>query len=196
MTHEQAYSLGKMRRDEVQSIVGENFMEYARRDEFTKPFGWSLPCLEAVETIRKYSRQPLHDPLAGSGYWSILLNEEGIKTIPADIHLPTRNHYHRKPPRRTRIKRRNLLRLAHDMMTGRLKGDILLSWPPYMSPAPARLLRMIPKGTRIFYIGEGWGGCTADDSFHETLERDFRRLHREQLPNWPGIHDSLEVWEK
>lgn len=197
MTPEQAYSLGRMSRDEVQSLVGDDFMEsHARREEFTKRFAWSLPCLEAVETIRKYARPPLHDALAGTGYWSLLLNDEDIRTIPADIHLPARNRYHRKPPRHTRIKRRNLLRLAHDMMTGRLKGDILLSWPPYLSGAPNRLLRLVPRGTRIFYIGEGMGGCTADDPFHETLEDEFTPLHREPLPNWPGIHDSLEVWEK
>jgi hypothetical protein len=55
---------------------------------------------------------------------------------------------------------------------------------------------MLLIGSRVFYIGEGMGGCTADASFHKYLCVNFGHLHTEDLPQFPGIHDYLSVYEK
>lgn len=50
-------------------------------------------------------------------------------------------------------------------------------------------------GSTVIYIGEGHGGCTANDAFfdalaHWTVEREV------ELPQWWGVHDALTVYRR
>ena len=58
------------------------------------------------------------------------------------------------------------------------------------------MLKIIPLGTRIFYIGEGFGGCTGDDDFHKYLCDKFKEIKIVALPTFAGIHDALFIYEK
>lgn len=207
-----AYSLGEMPRKEVENLINKRDWnrEWLDRNAFTTYFGWSLPCKEAVETIKKYTREPLHDVLAGTGYWAKILKKAGINVIASDIHkLTSKNWYHKKKentlltdisniikPKKEKIIRRNALKVGYDIKRKRLQGDIFLSWPPYEKSFVTDLIYMLPIGTRVFYIGEGMGGCTGDASFHKYLCDNFKRLDYEELPQWRGMHDYLTVYEK
>ena len=203
-----AYSLGEMPREEVEKFLSNRGFDFSTRRAFTTYFGWSVPCKEAVEAIKKYARQPLYDVLAGTGYWTKILKKAGINVIASDIHkITSKNYYHRSredlpdisnliKPEKEKILRRNALRVAYDLKRERLKGDVLISWAPYEKPFATDILEMLPIGSRVFYIGEGMGGCTADASFHKYLCVNFEHLHTEYLPQFPGIHDYLSVYEK
>jgi len=181
---------------------------YQQRKTFTKFFGWSVPCKEAIDLIKKYIREPLYDVMAGTGYWSRILKKAGVNVKTSDIHkVFDKNYYHRSeqpvlsnnnPVKSDKIKirRKNALKIGYDLSKRRIKGDIFLSWPPYECPVATDILNMIPIGTRVFYIGEDKGGCTGDLSFHVTLSKNFNMLGREFLPNFEGIHDSISVHEK
>lgn len=211
------YSLGETPRDEIEKLINQkrnqiDIGDFYDRDVFTRYFGWSIPCKEAVDSIKKYAHEPLYDVMAGTGYWAKVLRKAGMNVIASDIHrLTEKNPYHRKreelspgqrdvtqfvKPEKERVLRRNALKVGYDLGRGRLRGDVLISWPPYQRPFATDLLEMLPIGARVFYIGEGGGGCTGDASFHHYLCVNFKELHQEYLPNWPGIHDRLWIYEK
>lgn len=206
-----AYSLGEMPRKEVEELLQGDFAKsFIDRRSFTKNFAWSVPCKEAVDAIKKYAREPLYDVLAGTGYWAKILKKAGINVIASDIHkILNKNFYHQNREyaddknisnlvkiKKEKILRRNALKVGYDISRKRLKGDIFLSWPPYDNPLAYELAKIIPSGTRIFYIGEGSGGCTGNDDFHKYLCNKFKELKIVALPTFQGIHDVLFIYEK
>jgi hypothetical protein len=99
-------------------------------------------------------------------------------------------------PEKTKIRRKNALRIGYDLSRKRILGDLFLCWPPYQCPTATDILDLVPIGTKVFYVGEEESGCTGDLSFHKTLEKNFRFIVNEDLPNFDGIHDDLTVYEK
>ena len=81
------------------------------------------------------------------------------------------------------------------MKAGREAWTLMLCWPPYWSPMAEHALRL-HRGDHVVYIGDGEGGCTATDAFHEQLAARYEQVGRIQLPQWPGLHDDLEIWER
>lgn len=198
------YELANTPRKEIEERmrIGEKtHYYYPDRDVFISKFGWSIPCKEALDAIKKYIREPLYDVMAGTGFWAKILNMAGIETIAHDIQINTKkNHYHKlqgnKGMPHIKLKRKNALRTGYDMSIGRIKGDVFLSWPPYECPVASELLSMLKIGTRVVYIGEDIGGCTGDLSFFTNLKNNFKLLEKVYLPNFPGIHDDMYIYEK
>ena len=65
---------------------------------------------------------------------------------------------------------------------------LLVSWP-YMENDLVKALLMTnwPSSKPILYVGEGYGGCTADDEFHDR----FVEKKVIDIPQWSGLHDRL-----
>ena len=186
-----------------------SFNSWHYRRNFNRLFGWSVPCKEAIEAIKQHAREPLYDLMAGTGYWARILKKAGMDVRPSDMHkILSKNNYHKKiedDPKeikdsrtspKTHIRRINALKVGFDMNKKRIFGDVFLSWPPYECPVASNLLDLLPIGTRVFYIGEGEGGCTGDLAFHKNLDNNFNLLKHVELPQFFGIHDSLYIYEK
>lgn len=82
---------------------------------------------------------------------------------------------------------------AIDKYHDEVKG-IIMSWPPYAEPIAAKILsKCYDYKLPILYIGEGPGGCTADDEFFELLDDDEKySCEYDIIPSlwqFPGIHD-------
>jgi hypothetical protein len=74
---------------------------------------------------------------------------------------------------------------------------LLLSWPSYDSPIAANVLKAFMKtnGKFVIYIGEGHGGCTADDEFHDLLDEHWDlQSCLTDAPCWWGIHDAPHLY--
>jgi hypothetical protein len=72
---------------------------------------------------------------------------------------------------------------------------LLSIWPAYAEGWAAAALAVF-RGSRLIYTGEGNGGCTADDAFHDLLDRDWS-LHAEiDIPQWWGLHDGLFLFNR
>ena len=52
------------------------------------------------------------------------------------------------------------------------------------------------EGDALVYVGEGSGGCTGGDKFHKQLDSEWKDVRTIYLPNWPGIHDYLAIYER
>lgn len=73
--------------------------------------------------------------------------------------------------------------------------DILLvSWPPYEDSALNQACDLWGTDRPIIYIGEGSGGCTADDEFHDNFEDHPNKWRKPiRIPQWEGIHDYAQI---
>jgi hypothetical protein len=71
---------------------------------------------------------------------------------------------------------------------------LIISWPPYADKSAYRAARAWKHGRPIVFIGEGAGGCTAEDTF-------FRHMRTEEdepvfpLMSWFGIHDYVGIYQ-
>lgn len=82
------------------------------------------------------------------------------------------------------------------MRKARFKAHtLLLIWPPYDEPMALECLKYF-RGDHICYIGEGWGGCTGCDGFHDFLGEHFNEVKKVSIPQWEGLHDRLFVYER
>jgi hypothetical protein len=72
---------------------------------------------------------------------------------------------------------------------------LFLCWPPLNEPMAWESLRLY-RGTTVAEIGEARGGCTGSANFWDELEKNWRLTHELPLPRWPGIRDSLRVWQR
>jgi hypothetical protein len=76
---------------------------------------------------------------------------------------------------------------------------LLVSWPVYDSPIASNVLKEFMKtdGEYVIYIGEGRGGCTADDEFHDLLDEHWDL--RDTLLDarcWWGIYDAPHLYSR
>lgn len=128
---------------------------------------------------------------AGNGYWASLLKEAGADILAFDYAPPRtqKNFWFKKTNEFGEVKfgQSRLLRKYPDR-------TLFLCWPP-MSEMASQCLENW-KGKHLIYIGESCGGCTANDDFFEQLERDFEEIESLDIPQWPGIHDTLTIHQR
>ena len=76
---------------------------------------------------------------------------------------------------------------------------LLTVWPSYNESWPAQAVKEYTKkgGQTIIYVGEGSGGCTADNEFHDFLEDEKGPWELKEcidIPVWEYIHDRLYIY--
>lgn len=69
---------------------------------------------------------------------------------------------------------------------------LFLCWPPYSDPM-ARDAVKAWGGNVCIFIGEGWGGCVADDSFFELMKEEFEDPDYIDIPMWYGVRDYVHI---
>lgn len=77
---------------------------------------------------------------------------------------------------------------------------IIMSWPNYNSSFAYDILKNMRPKQKLLYIGEGYGGCTANDQFFDLLEKRTVKLPETNLlqqysSSWSGIHDFPFLYE-
>jgi hypothetical protein len=158
------------------------------RHAMVRRFSFAIPTLEAVQMVSCLS--PLVEMGAGTGYWSMLVSASGGDILAFDKSPGEGNKYSFTG------SYYNVLQGDERVIATRGRGrNLFLCWPNYNTDFAYNCLARF-GGERFAYIGEGVGGCTANDKFFQLLE-DKWRLHSEcALPQWPGIHDRLEIYER
>jgi hypothetical protein len=71
----------------------------------------------------------------------------------------------------------------------------IFSWP-YMDDVAYKVWNEMRKGQELLYIGESWGGCTADDSFFEAVNGFEVKHEIESFVSFCGIHDYVYLYRK
>ncbi len=152
-------------------------------------FGFAVPDERAIRTIA--SLGPVVEMGAGRGYWAWCLKQVGCDIIAYNEDVP---------PQWGEFALHDYL--YHPVEVGtpeilREHGDrtLLLVWPPYDEPMASDCLRNW-TGKYVCYVGEGYGDCTGDDTYHETLDRCFTLVDHFPLSTWPGVHDSFFLYKR
>ncbi len=158
----------------------------------TLAFSFSVPTDAALDLIAKYG--PIIEIGAGTGYWAALLRNRGVDlrafdTFPASLDEDD-NHWYKNTESFTDVER------ADETVVSQFADRaLMLAWPPYGDPMGARTLELY-QGNTLIYIGEGEGGCCADDDFFARLEAEWVEVEDLLLPQWDGINDWLTVYRR
>lgn len=162
---------------------------FAVREAFVKRFAWAIPNEEAFTELAKHG--PLVECGAGAGYWAHELHKRGVDVLAYDSS-PYKNLWCSGD--------KWALVTPGDESIASIHADrtLFLCWPPYDEVMALRALRYHASagGTKIAYVGEGHGGCTGDDGFHEALENEYNEISYVEIPRWAGIRDYLWIYER
>lgn len=162
------------------------------RDEHISRFGFAVLTADAIKAITPYG--PLLEIGCGCGYWSFELRRAGIDVIATDPGLG-RYRFLGQAGHWERLWVDDIERVSgEDAVKKYPQRNLLIIWPDYGDSWPVECLRAF-AGKTVLYGGE-WMGCTADEEFHSHLEAHFTRKETISLPQFDGIHDALEVWER
>jgi hypothetical protein len=167
-------------------------IRYHMREEFVKQFSWAIPSREAVRRIVDFAENDeILEIGAGTGLWSWLISEFGGKITACDIQ-PIHDclYFNNKAKYFYPVKLSNdIISLAKDFKCH------FYCWPSYSDSWSGEYLNtLMPE--KVVYIGEGYGGCTGDDAFHDTLSKQYEMVDEYRLDQWYGIHDHLSLYKK
>jgi len=134
----------------------------------------------AIKTI--VGHEPILEVSAGAGYWAWCIRQFDADIIATDPAAPIQ-------PQWSPVWTASAQKVVPDYP----ERTLLLVWPSYDDIWPAEALEMY-QGETIIYVGEGRGGCTADDRFHQMLHEEWELVETVDIPQYLGLHDRLEVW--
>lgn len=188
-------------KDEVRWLLDDKFnkdrrfssiFHIALRQVGISRYGFAIPDRRALLLIKRHSPNGVVEIGAGSGYWANLLTKCDVPVVAYD---PSTGKY------RNGFKYGSHFEInvaPHDkaLADGAHKEKtLLLSWPDYQDSWPSEALTLY-KGDTVAYIGEGSGGCTGDDKFHEILENEWQEVADYVIPVWWGVHDRLYIFRR
>jgi len=152
-------------------------------------YGFAIPCVEAIESVVKLS--PCIEIGCGSGYWSKLIKENGGDIIATDKIMGEKSKYSKE------WKNEAIETLDAEKAIEKYSDrNVLLSWPCYSKNWAAKSISKIKPGKFLIFIGEDIGGCCANDTFFEILDKDFELKEEIRIPQWFGIHDIMRIYRK
>jgi hypothetical protein len=151
-----------------------------RREELVEKYAWGIPNEAAIKRIAEY--EPILEVGAGSGYWAHLLRQLDVDVLATDLEAPVE-------PQWSPVWRAD----AQSVVPDYPDRTLLLVWPSYGETWAAEALGAY-QGDTCIYVGEGRGGCTADDRFHQMLHEEWSLAETVAIPQYLCLHDRLEVW--
>lgn len=176
---------------------------YKARHASSAAFSFAVPTDEALDLIASFG--PVVEIGAGTGYWARLLADRGCDVVAYDLLGSAFDKWFPGG------QFGNVEKGSTDKAEEHADRTLLLVWPP-MSSMAADALRCYESagGKRLIYVGEGYGGCTADDDFFAMVgDHDYcsdepcqhgpptwRETQTLAIPQWDGIHDYLGVYER
>jgi hypothetical protein len=166
----------------------------ARRYGILK-WGFAIPSIEAIRAIAAHG--PVMEVMAGSGYWSYLLDLYFQSTgwaLPCESWVVAVDNY-------------SWDLIKYGAYHPVIKGDaveyaakvsdrtLLMVWPTLECRDAERTLKAY-TGNVFAYVGELRGGCCATDEFFDYLQEHFTLEQRIQIPQWYHIHDECQIWHR
>jgi len=130
--------------------------------------------------------------MAGRGWLSLALQSLGVDiTATDDYSWP---NYKQWGESVTEVEELDSIQAIEKY--GRDIDLLIISWP-YMDENAYKTITALHKinpNALIVYIGEGMGGCTADDDFHDHFreidDEDFQKAIS-GFQQWWGLHDHV-----
>jgi hypothetical protein len=163
----------------------------ASRHALCGMYSWSIPSPGDIAWItERLGGRGVVEPGAGLGYWAWQLAQAGVDVAAYDPKDPADNHHTEGEPWF------RVLRGDHDAVKHHADRSLLLCWPTYSDGWAAQALGAY-QGDQLFYIGEGPGGCCADDGFFDLLGKEWEDAG--DCPHhvtYSGIHCYLTEYRR
>lgn len=155
------------------------------REESRRRWAWGVPNEAVLDAIAEWG--PVVEVGAGTGYWARLLSDRGVDVVACDVRPPPHpeNGYHGDDA----VPFFDVRAVGPEFAASHRDRTLLICWPPYDDPLAADAVEA-HGGERLVYVGEGEGGCTADDRFFHVLDRDFRLVREMRVPRWDWVRDG------
>ncbi len=167
-----------------------SFERFSLRTRLVREYSWAIPNDLALDALADVG--PIVEIGAGGGYWAHCLRERGVDIVAYDPKL-----WHTTEPGAEGEQRiwTDVIERDHTAAIDHPDRALMLCWPSYGDRYAWEALTSW-GGSRVAYIGEGEYGCTADERFHDTLNRDFEETAQILIPQWYGMHDYLGIWKR
>ena len=178
-------------KQELIDDIKDNIRALEERDIFIKAAGFSLITKNFIKALSEWiGDRSVLEIMAGTGYISKSLKDEGVNVV-AVTDIKESSWGFKKEW--TEVEKLS----ANEAIMKYNNVDIIIcSWAYMDNTMYAALLTMREYNPNaiILYIGEDYGGCTANDNFFENLisieddafEENVIPLYR----RWGGIHDE------
>lgn len=173
----------------------DSFALMSVREPYIHNFGFFLVNEKLLNMLAyEFDGDKIIEVGAGTGWLSHNLQQKGLNVTPVDSHL-SNNTYGFKKLYTDIVEDK-----AEDFILNNKYDTILMSWPDYSSDFAHTILDRMPKNKTLIYIGEGYGGCTANDDFFYLLESKCTLLEdktyrlQRHVQQWAGIHDQIQVY--
>ena len=155
---------------------------FEARTNLVSRFAWAIPNDAAIRAIARYS--PIVEMGAGTGYWARCLTEAGAEVTCYD-QSPGQNDQAWHP----------VMAGQPPVLVNHREAALLLCWPPYNSSMAYQAVKF--HGGRILcYVGEGPGGCTGDEAFHEYVGNHYEEVESIAIPQYDGLRDALFIYQR
>lgn len=152
-------------------------------------YAYTITSPDTVDFVAQALGAAAIDPLAGTGYWTRLLNLAGVDVATSDLDPPVVTHV---PVHAADAV--GAVRAARG--SGR---RLLLAWPPWADPVGANVLDAY-DGDRVVYLGdlgsEDLGGVCGDARMAKRLRTEWRKVAQHHPPAWYGQDDVAAVFER
>jgi hypothetical protein len=159
------------------------------RKIFIRDWGYSIPCLEAVDALRGLG--PVVEVGCGSGYWSALLRNAGLNVIATDAEAG-RSPYGFHIGRYAHAERMT----AMEAISTYPDRAVFCSWPTAESSWATEMVRALAIGRSIALILHDGACMTGDAELAEILAASYERQQSVQIPQFPQVPDQLLIYRR
>ena len=180
--------------DKFPNEVIKSFATMMFRDEVVKLMGFALISNDWVLPLSKWiGDKKCLEVMAGSGALSYALKEQGVDIIATDnCSWNLSDWFDKNKSNWTEVENIDAIEAVEKY--GKEVDIIFMSWP-YMDDTAFKVLekmREVNPNCKLIYIGEGSGGCTANDNFFKSIkivEEEAFKLAMSEFKNWQSIYD-------
>ena len=162
--------------------------ESKRRKLFIERYGYSIPSKSAIQIIINFCQwDSVLGICSGLGVWEYLLRSAGLNIVATDIGY-TGGYYQDFSSSYISVE---MIGHIDAIKKYRLTHNVLfMSWPPLENSIGVEAVRSF-MGDKIIYIGECYGGSTANRDFFLELNSSFTLSSTIRIPSWNGIYDKM-----
>ena len=186
MTRAETYLLEHLKRIPHGEWLPGGIAEFQVRENFVGEFGFAILTAHMIDVLKRFS--PIIEVGSGKGYWASELKGAGVDVVATDPGI------HKRPAWKKPFT--DIVPMNGEAAVAQYPGrTLLMVWPDYNLDWPVRTLKAYAGG-RVIYVGEGHGGCTADDAFHELLDKEWELQLSVKTPQFSCIHDRTEIWRR
>lgn len=174
----------------------KQFLESFARNLFVSKGMYALitaDFLDALASVLEGER--VLEIMSGRGYLSKGLKDRGVLIKASD----DRSWHNKLNWERCYIETENLDAIKSVEKYGREADVIIMSWCPYQSTMDYSVLEMMRKvnpNCILLVIGEGYGGCTGSDIFHQNMKQVYNNVSdrlNDVFEQWSGVNDRVYI---